>query len=225
VRQVHGEALAARFRVVPGWVDLSRFRVIADREAAKVALGWPTDRPVLFCLRRFVPRMGLEALIDAAASLRASGRVFHLVMGGDGPLRENLVARTASLGLAGAVSFPGRAAEDLLATMYGCADAFVLPTAELECFGLIAIEALACGRPVLATPVGAIPEVVGQVEPRWIAGGDNHEALAALIGAFLDGRLPIPPPERLSAFVAQRYSMHDRVAELARLVIGEPEAA
>ena len=76
--------------------------------------------------------------------------------------------------------FIGHVADEVLPDMYAAADAFVLPTTELECFGLIALEALACGRPVLATPVGAIPEILEPIEPRWLcrdnsAGGDRRE--------------------------------------------------
>jgi glycosyltransferase involved in cell wall biosynthesis len=225
VREIHGPVAAARLQVVPGWVDLSRFQILEDRTAAKRSLSWPTDRPVLFCLRRFVPRNGLDSLLDAATDLKLSGRTFHVVVAGDGELRESLVARAASLGLSVAVTFPGAVPDDRLPLMYGAADTFVLPTTELECFGLIAIEALACGRPVLATPVGAIPEVVGQLEPRWLATHPGRDELVALLGAFLDGELPTHAPEVLRAFVARRYSNPDRLAQLARLLLDEPEAA
>lgn len=220
VARLHGNAAAARTSVVPGWVDLSRFRVIEDRRAAKRALGWPTDRPVLFCLRRFVPRMGLDALLAAAGRLKASGRAFHLVLAGDGELRPALRARADSLGLGACVDFPGVVPGDRLPTMYGAADAFVLPTAALECFGLIAIEALACGRPVLATPVGAIPEVLEAIEPRWLARDTSVEALAALLGDYLDGRIPAPAAGELHAFVDRRYAASRRLPELAALALG-----
>jgi glycosyltransferase involved in cell wall biosynthesis len=223
VREMHGPQPAARVRVVPGWVDLSRFQILEDRIAAKRSLSWPTDRPVLFCLRRFVPRMGLDVLIDAAGRLAASSQPFFLVLAGDGELRQGLMARALSLGLAGRVLFPGLIPDHQLPAMYGAADALVLPTTALECFGLIAIEALACGRPVLATPVGAIPEVLGRLELGWIARDASSDGLTLLIRTFLDGDLPAHLPEFLRTFVARNYSIDDRLPELTRLAMGEPQ--
>ncbi len=72
--------------------------------------------------------------------------------------------------------------------MYGAADAFVLPTSELECFGLPVLESLACGRPVLAAPVGAIPELLRPFEPAWLADGSSPEAIADAAGPLPDRR-------------------------------------
>jgi glycosyltransferase involved in cell wall biosynthesis len=219
VREIHGAVVADRMRVMPGWVDLARFAIIEDRVAAKRALGWPTDRPVLFCLRRFVPRMGLDSLVAAAADLRSSGGAFHLVMAGDGPLRPGLVQRARQLGLAESVDFPGGVSDGQLPVMFGAADAFVLPTAQLECFGLIAIEALACGRPVLATPAGAIPETLGAIEPRWLAKDTSAKAIADLVGAHLAGRLPSRQPRVLREFVERAFADVTRLPALAALAV------
>ncbi len=225
VRSIHGPAAAGRMQVLPGWVDLSRFQIIENREAAKRSLDWPTDRPVLFCLRRFVPRMGLDVLLDAAVCVHSAGLRFHLVMAGDGPLRSQLMTRAVSLGLSGVATFPGAIGEERLPLMYGAADAFVLPSAELECFGLIAIEAMACGRPVLATPVGAIPETVGAFESAWVSAGAGAGDLAILLDSFIGGRLKTRSPVETRGFVAERHSVDDRVGELARLALGVPQAA
>lgn len=228
--RLHGDQVAARLRVASGWVDLSRFRILEDRVGAQRALGWPTDRPVLFCLRRLVPRMGLDTLLRAAARLKAGGQAFHLVVGGEGDLRGKLLALSEELGLADVVRFAGRVSDEIVPLMYGAADAFVLPTAALECFGLTALEALACGRPVLATPVGAIPEVLGGVEPAWLARDASAEALASLLGAFLQGRLPAREPPVLRTYVEARYAASRRIPDLAALALGmapdrAPEAA
>ncbi len=92
--------------------------------------------------------------------------------------------------LARSVRFEGRVSDEVLPQMYAAADAFILPTAELGCFGLIALEAFASGRPVFATRVGAISEVVGAVEPRWLAEDGSVEALTRLLSDWLAGRLP-----------------------------------
>ena len=111
--------------------------------------------------------MGLDRLIRAAGKLRDQGMDFRMVIAGDGPLRGTLRALVTELGLEKYVIVGGEVSEQDLPLMYGACDAFVLPTRSLECFGLIAIEALSAGRPVMATPVGAIPEVLRNLVPSW----------------------------------------------------------
>jgi glycosyltransferase involved in cell wall biosynthesis len=213
--QLHGKHIQQRTQIIPGWVDLNKFQVVEDRRAVKSQLGWPTDVPLFFTLRRLIPRMGLDRLLYAAAKVKSLGWEFCLVIGGGGPLREALEELARDLGLLESVRFLGVVSDDALPLMYAAADSFVLPTAELECFGLITLEALACGRPVLATPVGAIPEVLNGFEPAWLAPDTSVDAIAQLLIDFLKGALPIHDPNVLREKVTERYS---RESVLQRLV-------
>jgi glycosyltransferase involved in cell wall biosynthesis len=217
--QVHGERLARKVTVVPGWVDLNRFTIVADRRTAKLQLDWPTDRPVLFTLRRLVPRMGIDRLLRATKILLDRGLDFHLMIGGAGPLRESLGTLASDLDLTGRVRFLGYVPDLHLPLMYGACDAFVLPSAALECFGLIAIEALACGRPVLASPLAAIPEILNRFEPRWMARSASENAIADLLADFLLGKLPIHPCEELRAVVADRYDIGSAIPQFTELLL------
>lgn len=220
--RIHGRQLGERIQVIPGWVDLQRFNVIADRAAAKRALGWPLDVPVLFTLRRLVRRMGLDRLIRAVGALRDRGQKLHLVIGGAGPLRQELEQQVQALNLNDLVQFLGRVSDSDLPTMYGACDAFVLPTAELECFGLIALEALACGRPVLATPVAAIPELLANFEKGWLARSADEAGIAELIDAFLSSKLAMHSPAELRSRTEELYSHDAILAQLATVVLGLP---
>lgn len=220
VRESHGSANADRMRVVPGWVD-SRFRPAADRRALLLRLGLPADRPVFFTLRRLVPRMGVDLLLGACARLARKGRAFHLVVAGEGPLKAQLEAQAQAEGLGAAVAFPGRLSSAALPDWYAAADAFVLPTAELECFGLIALEAMASGRPCLATPAGAIPEVVGRFEPAWLARDVSVEALEELLEEFLRGILPMRDPAALHEAVIAEYGEESVLPRLERATRGD----
>lgn len=212
----------ARIRVIPGSVDGDRFHPVEDRTALKTELKWPTTLPVFFTLRRLVTRMGLDRLLVACARLRKAGREFHLVIGGEGPLQVRLEQKVRELGLTEVVRFVGRVSEAGLPEMYAAADAFVLPTAELECFGLIALEAMASGRPVLATPVGAIPEVIGRYEPGWLARDASAEAIKDLLSDFLAGRLPRHEPALLSARVRQDFDPAALMARVLDEMVGTP---
>lgn len=220
IGQLHGAEIQQKVKVIPGWVDFEKFQIIPDRQEAKTRLGWSTDQPVFFTLRRLVPRMGLDRLLYALRQVRSAGWKFHLVIGGSGPLRNKLETLVRELDLQECVCFAGFVPEDVLPLMYAAADAFVLPTVELECFGLIALEALACGRPVLATPVGAIPEVVGRVEKGWLAQDASADAIAQLLLSFLTDTLPMHSPEQLRATVLQHYSRERVLKQLVAVAFG-----
>jgi glycosyltransferase involved in cell wall biosynthesis len=220
IRRAHGPAQAGRTLVVPGWVDPKKYQILPDRTSTKKALGWPTDVPVLFTLRRLVPRMGVETLLNALAIVKMTRQPFRMVIGGAGPLLASLESLASGLGLGDAVTFAGRLPETRLPEYYGACDAFVLPTARLECFGLILLEALACGRPTLATPVGAIPEIVRRFEPGWLASGPAPKEIADLIVRYLRGELPSIDPQTLRRGVEERYSAPRVIGELVSKALG-----
>ncbi len=225
ITAIHGERIGRRIDVIPGFADTTRFQPSSDRAGLKRELGWSQDLPVLFTLRRLAPRMGLDRLIGAVRILSDRGVKFRLVVGGQGPLRAQLEEQARTAGVSGQVSFAGYVPEDALPRMYAACDAFVLPTAALECFGLIALEALASGRPVLATPVAAIPEVIRLFEPRWLAEGNDAASIAALLGEFLAGRLPSHDPAELHRRVETGFSSELRVPQWAAVALGTHEAA
>ncbi|MFH2099920.1 MAG: glycosyltransferase family 4 protein, partial [Pseudomonadota bacterium] len=187
-RQFHGVDLD-RLVVNPGGADPQRFFPAQDREAVRRSLSpaLPPDRVLLFTLRNLEPRMGLDRLLSAMATLeRDSPRRFHLVIGGSGPERERLLALRSDLGLSDAVTLAGYVAEEDLATWYQAADFFILPTARLEGFGLVTAEALACGTPVLGTPVGATPEILTRISGKLLFADASPESMARGIAARAD---------------------------------------
>ncbi len=219
----HYGGLTERVEVIPGWTDLNRFRMVADRGSLKNRLGWRTDVPVLFTLRRLAPRMGLDRLIRAVEMLRAGGHRFQMVIGGTGMMRSSLEKMVSDLSLKESVRFEGYVPDEDLPSMFAACDAFVLPTAELECFGIIAVEAMACGRPVLATPVAAIPEMIGQIEPKWLASSAEVPAIARLLSEYLSGELPLHEPQRVRDYVASRYDREKVLPRFCAYILGEEQ--
>lgn len=174
--RLHGP-LTVPIVLVPGGADLSRFRPAPDRAALRRELGLPAAGLLLLTIRDLQPRMGLDALIRGVALLRKDLPV-RLVIGGAGPLRSELVALASGLGLQDLVSFTGLIPEAALPSYYAAADCFVLPTRALEGFGLVTVEALACGTPVLGTPVGATPEILSPLAAELVADDTSPGALA-----------------------------------------------
>jgi glycosyltransferase involved in cell wall biosynthesis len=121
--------------------------------------------------------MGVDTLIWAVGAVREALPLM-LVIGGQGALRAELEARVHREGLADHVSFVGHIPEPDLPRYYQAADCFVLPTRALEGFGLVTVEALACGTPVLGTPVGATPEILTPLAAELLTEDASAESLA-----------------------------------------------
>ena len=182
-----------RMVVCPGYVDLDKFTVHqVPRSQVRQQLGdvWKTEDIIFFTLRRHVERMGIGNLIKACAWLREkisnSGLPnFRLIIGGDGPLRKQLEALKRDLKLDDYVYFVGRLPEENLELAYRAANCFVLPTRGLECFGLIILESFAAGTPVIATPVGSIPEVLGPFAQESLTENTEPEAIGKAMLDFM----------------------------------------
>lgn len=214
VQRDHG--LGHRVTIIPHWrrVDLRRDR---SRVEARRALGWPLDEKILFTVRHHGRRYGLDLAVRAVAPLvRDPGCSF--VVGGDGPLRPALEALAADLGVSDRVRFPGRLSDEQLNLAYQAADLFVLPTLALECFGLITVEALSFGLPVVATDAGAIPEVLADLSPELIVPAGDVEALRARLDDVLRGRLPLPSEEAMIDYVERRFSREAVAPQIIRFL-------
>lgn len=220
VMATHGIA-PERIVLVPGAADPALFRPLGNRRELRRTLGLPEDRTILFTVRNLVPRMGLEMVLEAIASLESVGQPCLLVIGGEGPLRTHLEAGIRARQLEQVVRLVGFVPEEQLATYYQAADLVLMPTAQLEGFGLVTVEALACGTPVVGTPVGAIPEVLSQIDPILISSGTDSRSFADALGRVLS-RIEEPVErERLSrkgrSLVERRYNWAQHCADLIRL--------
>ncbi len=173
---------------IPGAAATERFRPATDREAVRRALGLPAGRPLLFTVRNLEARMGLDQLLHAMAALKDRVTGALLLIGGEGSLRPELEALSRGLELGERVRFLGFVPDESLPLYYQAADLFVLPTRELEGFGLVTVEALACGTPVLGTPVGATPEILLPLAPALVFRGLAPDVMGEDIRRFLEAQ-------------------------------------
>jgi glycosyltransferase involved in cell wall biosynthesis len=172
------DAAATALRV-PAGIDTNVFTP-DGRDKSRALLGVGPSTRLLFTVRRLVPRMGLEHLVDAAASLSDLGDV-RVAIAGEGPLASDLEVRRRRLGLEGRVELLGRVPDEELPSWYRAADLVVVPSLAHEGFGLVTAEALASGTPVVGSPVGATPELLEPIEPRLVATGTSAAALGDAI--------------------------------------------
>jgi asparagine synthase (glutamine-hydrolysing) len=177
LQEIHGIP-ADRVTRVPGGVDTERFHPPTDRAALRRKLGLPGGL-LLLTVRNLVPRMGLDSLIAAMPAIVRSWPDASLCIGGAGPLKPRLEEQVRDLGLERHVCFAGFIPEERLRDYYGAADAFVLPTRCLEGFGLVTVEALACGTPVIGTPIGGTREILQGFDSRFLAHSPEPHDLAA----------------------------------------------
>lgn len=196
-----------RIRVIPGGVDSERFKPAADKAQVRAWLGLPRDKVILITVRRLIPRMGLENLIRAMGRIARENRDIFLLIGGAGRLKDSLQTLINGLHLSREVRMLGFIPEEVLPLYYQAADICVLPSVALEGFGLVTLEALASGLPVLGTPVGATPEILGRIDKEFLLPGTEPEDVAQGILRFVKQRgLAKHPPQELRRFVLQEYT-------------------
>jgi N-acetyl-alpha-D-glucosaminyl L-malate synthase BshA len=162
-------------QVVPNFVDVDRFTPASPGGAP------PRERPVIAHVSNFRPVKRLDDVIAVFARLRAT-RPLRLRLVGDGPERRRIEADVAARGLGADVDFLGERVD--LPDVLRDADLFLLPS-ETESFGLAALEAMACGVPVVASAVGGLVEVVSDGEAGFLRPVGDVAALADAAGRLL----------------------------------------
>lgn len=220
----HAYAISpGRMEVIPGGVDLATFHPAPDKAALRRRMGLPVDAFVLLTVRNLEPRMGLDKLIEAMPTVVGQIPDSYLVIGGEGPLKSRLIAQVKQRALSGRVGFTGFIPERELAAYYQMADLFILPSQELEGFGMVTLEALACGLPVLGTPIGGTQEILGGFDPAALLRGCGVTDIAEGILAHHE-RVSAAPERahRLSRdcrrFVEARYAWDRNIEALETLL-------
>ncbi len=166
----------SRIRAIPNGCDATIFHP-GSRAEARAALGIDPDARLVVYVGRLVPEKGLRELIEACAACGADEPKLQLALVGEGPMRSEIDARIAALP-ALRVRLPGAQGPAEVARWMTAADVVTLPSYS-EGHPNVLVEALACGRPVVATTVGGIPEVVD---------GDSGVLVPARdVGALADG--------------------------------------
>lgn len=179
--------------VVPPGVDTSRFYPIPSDEA-KEYIGVPPCEQMLLFVGRIEPLKGIDTLIQAISLMRKMGVYVCLsVIGGEpNPSAETENTEMARLkemckqaGLSDMVTFLGKRGQDTLPYYYSAAEAVVVPS-HYESFGMVALEAMACGAPVVASQVGGLAYLVKDGETGFTVPVDDPKALAERLALLIN---------------------------------------
>jgi len=202
--------------LIPNGVDVVRFHPSLDggniRDRMRIQ-----DKVVVFSLRSHEPRYGLEYLVRAAPIV--AGRIDDVVfvIGGDGSLRRYHETLARCLGVADRVIFPGSIPREQVPHYYAMSDIVVIPSVQ-EAFGLSVTEAMACGKPVIGTSVGGIPDQITHgrngllVPPK-----DTGQLASAIIRLASDPALRRSMGAEGRRIVENRFDIRKRIAAISAL--------
>ncbi len=170
-----GELLGQRSRVVYNGI-------VAGAADHVVPFAYP--RSYMLAIGRHVPQKGFDVLLQAMSRLRARGQACDLILAGDGTEHAALRALAAELHLEDSVVFPGRVDHQKAMSLFAGCTIFVLPSRH-EPFGIVNLEAMAHARPIVASRVGGVPEIVSNDENGLLVPPGDADALATALGRLL----------------------------------------
>ncbi|MFF8998602.1 glycosyltransferase family 4 protein [Streptomyces achromogenes] len=215
---------AARMVQLPPGVDEKTFHPGSGGDAVRARLGL-TDRPVVVCVSRLVPRKGQDTLIQAMPRILAAEPDTVLLIVGGGPYEGDLRRLARQTGVAGSVRFTGAVPWAELPAHYGAGDVFAMPCRtrrgglDVEGLGIVYLEASATGLPVVAGDSGGAPDAVLDGETGWVVrGGEPAEAADRIVTLLQDAGLRRRMGERGRRWVEEKWRW-DLLAENLRTLL------
>ncbi len=205
-----------KVEVVHNGVDLGKFRPMPKkREEMRRKLGIPSDAVVVLTVRRLVYKNGVDTLIEGAdITVKKNPRIVFLVVG-KGPDSESVKLRIHELGIDANFKLAGFVSDEDLPIYYNVADIFVLPSKSGEGLPLVALEAMACALPVIATDVGGIREILMEEYGKLVP-PNQPELLAKAVLDFAKQDFSSRKNE-LRAMMEEKYSWDKNVERLVEI--------
>jgi glycosyltransferase involved in cell wall biosynthesis len=209
-------AAAKKIEVLHNGVDVNRFRPLsAVKERMKRKLGIADGSTVVLTVRRLVYKNGIDTLIESAViAIKKNPKLVFLVVG-KGPDFEAVKEKIVQLGIEGNFRLAGFIPDEDLPLYYNTADFFVLPSKSGEGLPLVALEAMACGLPVIATNVGGTSEIMKEDYGKLVP-PDAPESLAEAILEFAGMEL-LALKKDLRTMIEQTYSWDRNVEKLVEI--------
>ncbi|MFJ9925199.1 MULTISPECIES: glycosyltransferase family 4 protein [Streptomyces] len=215
---------AGRMVQLPPGVDEKTFHPDSGGDEVRARLGL-TDRPVVVCVSRLVPRKGQDTLIRALPRILAAEPDTVLLIVGGGPYEQDLRRLARETGVAASVRFTGAVPWSELPAHYGAGDVFAMPCRtrrgglDVEGLGIVYLEASATGLPVVAGDSGGAPDAVLDGETGWVVrGGAPQEAADRITALLQDAALRRRMGERGRRWVEEKWRW-DLLAERLRTLL------
>ncbi|WP_327366936.1 glycosyltransferase family 4 protein [Streptomyces sp. NBC_01217] len=215
---------ADRMVQLPPGVDEKTFHPDSGGDLIRARLGL-SDRPVVVCVSRLVPRKGQDTLILAMPAILAQVPDAVLLIVGGGPYDKDLKRLAAETGVAESVRFTGAVPWDELPAHCGAGDVFAMPCRtrrgglDVEGLGIVFLEASATGLPVVAGDSGGAPDAVLDGETGWVVhGGSPEESADRIVTLLRDPELRRRMGERGRAWVEEKWRW-DLMAERLRALL------
>jgi len=176
-----------RFEVIYNSADFSRVSESEQRRLRfRTKYGIPHDRPVILQVSWIIPEKGITDLLEAVKLVHEQNPNAHLVLSGEGSYRAEFTARGKELGLDGHVTWTGIVVDPFAEGVYDAADVVCQVSRWQEAFGQTIVEAMACKKPVIATRVGGIPELIEDGKSGFIVEPRDPKAIAEKINILLN---------------------------------------
>jgi glycosyltransferase involved in cell wall biosynthesis len=220
-RAVYKEAVKVRgdasgIHLIPNGVDVEQFNPSIDGTPIRKLHGIE-GKQVVFTLRHLRPIYGISWLLLAAKLVLSERKNTIFIIGGEGPLREHYESLKRRIGISDGVIFTGRIPKELAPLYYAASDIVVMPSLQ-EAWGLVATEAMACGRPVVATSVGGLPDQVIDGFNGFLVPPRDPRALADRILYLLDN----PSEARRMGLngrrlAVEKFNIEKRIARILEL--------
>ncbi|MGC4996149.1 MULTISPECIES: glycosyltransferase family 4 protein [unclassified Streptomyces] len=215
---------AGRMVQLPPGVDEKTFHPGSGGDEVRARLGL-TERPVVVCVSRLVPRKGQDTLIRAMPHILAAEPDAVLLVVGGGPYERDLRRLAAETGVADSVRFTGAVPWAELPAHYGAGDVFAMPCRtrrgglDVEGLGIVYLEASATGLPVVAGDSGGAPDAVLDGETGWVVrGGEPAEAAERITALLADEGLRRRMGERGRRWVEEKWRW-DLLAERLKVLL------
>ena len=211
LNEIHGIPLE-RISIILAGLDIDFFSPGSKMDARR-RLNIPEKCKVLLTVRRLDPRMGLDILLKAFKIVKEQIGEIRLIIVGSGPSLVALKKLRDDLGISDSVDFAGFATEEELVFFYRAADMTVIPSKGLEGFGLMTIESLSCGIPVMGTPIGSTIEILGTFNKNLLFTGIHPDSMAEkIIQVFSsDADSILPTGEECRSYIKKNYRMDEMV--------------
>lgn len=220
----HGALPHERYLRIYNGIDLSKAASPRTGLAYRERMGIPEDAIVVAQVSQMIPEKGWDDLIAAASTVLETDRQARMLFVGDGPHLEDFKRKTKALPYGDRILFPGQSADPMTEGVFAAADIICQASRWNEAFGFAIAEGMAHAKPVVATRVGGIPEVIEHGTTGLLVERGNHDALArAILRLIADPQLRTKYGEAGYRKAQRQFSLRTQVAQLLDLYGVKPK--